>query len=104
MSIEKFTKGDWEVDKSYHTMLMVSGGDVPVCEIQCRTENDTCTTMPTEEEKANANLIAAAPEMYRLLEKFIPCDEDGNGEFIYNDGSEYLGEAVNKLLEKALGQ
>ena len=39
-------------------------------------------------------------ELENLLKKFRPCDEGGNGwDFIYNEGSEYLGEAVLEALK-----
>jgi len=57
-----------------------------------------------EELIANVDLISQAPAMYKLLQKFLPMDEDGNGEFQYNDGSEELGEEVIKLLSKARGE
>lgn len=47
---------------------------------------------------ANQERIA---ELESLLQKFIPCDEDGNGQFLYSEGSEYLGELVNKTLEQS---
>lgn len=37
-----------------------------------------------------------------VLAKFTPCDENGNGEFLYNEGSEYLGADVLEVL-KATG-
>lgn len=39
-------------------------------------------------------------ELLTLLDKFYPCDEDGNGNFEYNEGSEYLGELVESTLSK----
>lgn len=50
-------------------------------------------------EEQNA-LIA---EFKKLLERFTPTDDDGNGNFTYEDGSEYLGEEVNRLLAKIGG-
>ena len=39
-------------------------------------------------------------ELLLVLRKFMPLDEDGNGNFEYNKGSESLGELVVKTLEK----
>jgi hypothetical protein len=37
-------------------------------------------------------------ELKEVLRNFLPMDEDGNGEFKYNDGSEHLGEEVLDAL------
>ncbi len=71
MSDTKFTKGPWKENKTFTTALVI-GGDQDVCEVDCTTGlTDTYETYryPTEEEQANADLIASAPDMYRLLEK-----------------------------------
>jgi hypothetical protein len=40
-------------------------------------------------------------ELENLLKKFRPMDENGDGwDFVYNEGSEYLGEAVLKALKE----
>jgi len=50
--------------------------------------------------------IAVFEKMFQLLEKFLPCDEDGNGEgdFVYSDGSESFGKEVIALLVEARGE
>ena len=65
MSEEKFTKGQWEVDKTYSTWLSVSVGGVSLCEVD--SDQFDFEISPTDEQQANADLIAAAPEMYRTL-------------------------------------
>ncbi len=51
---------------------------------------------------SNQELIAKQAEQIELLretlKRFIPLDEDGNGMFMYNEGSECDGEAVIKAL------
>ena len=46
-------------------------------------------------------LEARIAELEELLKKFRPLYEDGNGwDFQYNEGSEYLGEAVIEALKE----
>ena len=115
MSEAKFTKGKWRcIDgtKIGEQVLFVdatnfdekSSGDIGVGVICRLTKQVNLHKALTDEDVANANLIAAAPEMYELLKEFIPMDEDGNGSHEYNEGSEYMGEMVNKLLAKARGE
>lgn len=54
MSEAKFTKGEWSTDD----MGIVESGNRIVCD----------TYMTCKEDLANANLIAAAPDMYKALE------------------------------------
>jgi hypothetical protein len=40
-------------------------------------------------------------ELESVLKEFRPRNEDGDGwDFVYNEGSEYLGEAVLKALKE----
>jgi hypothetical protein len=44
-------------------------------------------------------------ELEDLLKKFRPCDEDGDGwDFVYDEGSEYLGEAVLEALKEQINE
>lgn len=65
----KFTKGEWKVSTLYNTLLQVSANDVDICETDCNGDFDDKTGIlkPTEEERANAHLIAAAPDMYNFI-------------------------------------
>tara|TARA_R110001632_G_scaffold41831_1_gene105544 strand:+ start:763 stop:1044 length:282 start_codon:yes stop_codon:yes gene_type:complete len=89
----KFTKGEWCIsfvgDATYidsHTGLTIA------------------RVFDMEGSPHDAHLIAAAPDMYALLLKFLPMDEDGNGPFEYNEGSEHYGEEVEALIAKARGE
>ena len=102
----KFTKGRWVVDYRGTTgtvkALVNAKADITPT---VATYRITPSIIKADGEvKANAHLIAAAPDMYALLQKFLPMDEDGNGSFIYDDGSECMGEDVVKLLAKARGE
>lgn len=111
MPNEKFTPGNW-VALSGHKVWDESEKVINICQEEgapyTQFSSDVCELVISHDNpdvvRANASLIAAAPEMYQLLQKFIPMDEDGNGSFVYEDGSECMGEDVNKLLAKARGE
>ena len=82
MSDTKWTPGPWAIAAGYKTMLLVEsrfGGTV--CDIECHCDVET-GILPSEEEEGNANLIAAAPDLYNALStladawerKSLPCD------------------------------
>jgi len=54
----EFTKGKWEIKKYSNVTNLWIKGDEPVCTINSSTD---------EEAKANAQLIAHAPEMLKML-------------------------------------
>lgn len=88
MSETKFTKGEWKV----------SGAS-----ISCKGSGYIAKALPVymdkQERTANAHLIAAAPEMYELLELAISyIDGDSIEDFIYNYKD------IKKLLAKARGE
>ena len=89
MSNEKFTQGEWLVikdadlmDKIITTKDRISNLKPPICCI------DTLLT----ESIANAHLIAAAPDMYRMLKN------------IEEDSSQVNVITIRRLLAKARGK
>jgi hypothetical protein len=111
---EQFTQGEWEASKVRYRKAgkdwvdfcwsVGVGGFSIVGEVNGGGTLDMKLGQMSEVCKANAHLIAAAPKMYRMLKEFLPMDEDGNGEFSYNEGSEYLGDEVTKILAEARGE
>ena len=61
--MSKFTKGEWEYGKN---------GKFPFWYVGVK---GTSRYLATVDKEANARLIAAAPEMYRLLQEFMKIDE-----------------------------
>ena len=87
MSEEKFTKGEWVVEDSraivcdgFKVAYACSGSNIPFI----------------SKVSANAHLIAAAPEMYELLQS-IAVTEMMNGDDAFS-------EQINELLSKARGE
>ena len=92
MSKEKFTQGEWEavIYAGGHRLDVWSGDDRIY-------QNESITD--SLEEVANAHLIAAAPDMYRMLNDIaINLKSDGNGCFDNTVG------VIGKLLAKARGE
>lgn len=98
MSEAKFTKREWVVvtePESEHYLLTVDCGGI--MQVNVITSATDVTFSESIERSANAHLIAAAPEMYEMLEK-IHDSMAGNGEYgeFYHD--------VKELLAKARGE
>jgi hypothetical protein len=93
-NLTKFTKGNWYInDCGVHW----NNPDLKRLEV-CYSEigEVICDTVYTE---ADANLIAAAPEMYELLEEIV--DDMQRGSFCGN--SNFAG-IIRDLLAKARGE
>ena len=60
--MSKFTKGKWQCDFEESKYIFCCDGDVL---------GEVYFTTSDEETEANARLIAAAPEMYELLENLV---------------------------------
>ena len=81
MSNAKFTPGPWRVGDT----CVMDSSEKPVC-------------MPLGmNEKYNADLIAAAPDMYEMLEWL-------SAEFDYGDDHDGVIESVENVLAKARGE
>lgn len=98
MSEAKFTKREWAVitepeSERYLTTVDCGG----VMQLNVITSATDITFAESFERRANAHLIAAAPEMYEMLEK-IHDSMAGNGEY----GEFYYD--VKELLAKARGE
>ena len=99
----KFTKGKWVVNVVRDQFEIIGHETNPyIADVLCLDKGGAKAIV---EAKANAHLIASAPAMYKLLEKFLPMDGDGNGwDFVYDEGSEHMGEEVISMLSKARGE
>lgn len=100
-----FTKGpwDWEHDNSTPSIIQVfsksieTEGSPGICRLQ---------------HEPDAHLIASAPEMYEMLERFLPYstfDENGDevfhgGDFHWNEDDDPMIEELKQILAKARGE
>jgi len=97
---EKFTPGPWRVNTDYGQIGDVTNEDgTPVAYSQ-QVLGDTITQ---SRRKANAHLIAAAPDLYAALERIygrlLMSDRDGDAHISEEDGA--MAEAA---LRKARGE
>lgn len=99
---EKFTPAPWiymdgdsfEKDTVITTEDRIDNGTIPICEM------DTCFTGSIgDEQEANAALIAAAPEMYEMLDEISDGLLDAGGF-----GNCALAKRIEQLLAKARGE
>jgi hypothetical protein len=94
MSEPKFTKGPWHVSENQPTVVGNKEKAVCKCELDWN--------LGANERKANAALIAAAPEMYDLLQKVVNLEVLTGYWDMKNNCP--LRESIQKLLKKARGE
>lgn len=99
MSNEKFTKGEWAINNKTGTdsIINISVGDFEI-EHGCSS-----ITLYNQDSDANAQLVKAAPEMYRLLEdmsKLMVLLDPQTHPQIELDAVKY---DIDALLSKARG-
>lgn len=100
------TPGPWEVFESATNALGIGPSDVMICEIVAEGATDEAgPNSPdeiTDEDRANARLIAAAPELLAAcltVKRFLTGLEDGTGK---GDPLRKLREEVHEPLHAAL--
>ena len=87
--MNKHTEGPWRTDVDEEGVGYVE---------PCGVYFDGCTEKPASEHQANANLIAAAPEMYEAL-RLLYAHANG-----YMNVAGNVVEDVEKALAKAEGK
>lgn len=69
----KFTKGEWEINKQASNTVQIKGTNRSIASTGGYSTNGIDTDTIFEENKANAKLISAAPE---LLEALIELNDE----------------------------
>jgi hypothetical protein len=103
----RFTQGPWGLSKRCGSERVVIAeeldddgeyyGDIPICFV-------TCQCVDINEAYANARLIAAAPEMLRLLEKlYALANIDIMGK-VYSPDHEINIDELAAVIAKAKGE
>ncbi len=103
MSEAKFTGGEWEVADGTKIGEQVLFVHVPTLsnkgKVVCRLTRVVDTHVPlSEQDIANAHLIAAAPKMYAMLEDFVKTKECKQ-EWLFE-----MQSTIESLLAKARGE
>lgn len=106
MSEAKFTKGPWEVvDGYYPSFIEIKCGEMMDISI-CWHATDLSYSDGVE-RRANAHLMASAPELYKMVEILIGNYQEV-ASVLEHDGykTSYLedAKAVDALLAKARGE
>lgn len=90
------TPGNWQVEESYETLWIFGNGKE---KIVCHTSNETeLKENIKKENRSNFNLIAAAPEMFHLLNCVLPCLK------AVGTNGNHWAELVESCLAKATGE
>jgi hypothetical protein len=77
MTEPKWTPGPWRVGENVGNGIPICAPFYPLAHVEGSVIHRYCTAA-AEEEKANARLIAAAPELYEVLADFVKTyDEPG---------------------------
>ena len=95
MSKPQFTSGPWHVSKNQPTVVGTREKAVCKCELDWN--------LGAEERKANAALIAAAPEMYAMLEQLVEAVKTLNAISLIKIKDKLIEDAVN-IIKKARGE
>lgn len=99
MSEPKFTKGPWYVDQGEKVGYGIHSYHTRICIMRLATSDplDIIATLPHDNtEEANAALIAAAPDMYWMLESLL--------DLLELNGLYAKHHEITELLKKARGE
>lgn len=109
MSEPEFTPGPWKEYKTSPRQFYVGKpGDKALAEVICQSSIPQMDGSDKEELRANAHLIAAAPEMYLTLEKARRAMQLMlmDPEILSDEQKDYINEAIDEVqetLQKARG-
>ena len=102
----KFTKGKWVLSTLYNSLIQIHSNGVDICEVDCNGDyiEEIATINPTDEELANAHLIAAAPDMYTMIGELTDMVDKLNEGFNADHKAIELSIKAESLLAKARGE
>ena len=96
---EKFTPDEWKIDKYTNAIYILENGRYKT------VANTNSINWDGDVWNANANLIAAAPDMYQMLKKIIEFQKANfGGEIKTHLGFVDLANQIEIVLKKARGE
>ena len=96
MDKPKFTEGPWHVFENQPTVVGTQEKNVCKCELDWNLQAD--------ERKANAALIAAAPEMYDFIHFFETFSGQAYLRILPDESGRKIYEDAVRLCKKARGE
>lgn len=93
---KKFTKGEWEIFHESDGTPHIACNCEIISTINCGSYDGGKTYKPTEEENANAKLIAASPDLLEACERALETLENEN---IFGQARLLLALAIKKATE-----
>ena len=97
----KFTKGDWKTTiAELKDFFLCAVGSVETKRVICHTNLDP--KMTSEECKANANLISAAPDMFNALKDLY--DDREVWSDLFESQQEFICRVLNKATDSSFFQ
>lgn len=104
MSDTKFTPAPWRCVDGTKVGAQVLFVDKEGEGVVCRLTKSVHTHLPlSEQDIANANLIAAAPDMYKMLEQMTKFRDSYSGDEVIQYFLDNTDD-IEKLLAKARGE
>ena len=93
--VSEHTPGPWKVDECYTGIFVTTAGGQNVAQV---TQSEVDWKYPAS---ANARLIAAAPDLLRLLKDVVRCDKK-HSDLLYEDPD--FRKEIEAVIAKAEGK
>lgn len=95
------TSGPWSIRYLSGIDMEIVSENGKICHFSGLSHSVELMNEHESEEKANANLVAAAPDLLSALEEALPGIEELNGEF--QEGWDSTIEKIEAAIKKARG-
>ena len=100
--MSKHTQGPWAAIFGHDFITIVAADNKPP--VVCRIKNEVTPQELTGEDRANARLIAAAPDLLEALEKVMEWIKNWDPEFSFDPDWVFDAEKACAAIAKATGE